>query len=101
MYLDSEGVIKRIKRTVNYKKGYKIVITDKFYEVMDGKAVLHFGQLRHKPTVQEVWNKTLGLKTEEELEKQRASQDRQMGNIKNRFRNNRGSSADNLLLMEE
>lgn len=50
-----------MKREVNYREGYKIVITGKFYEVFDGKAVLYFDELRHRPTVQEVWNKTIGL----------------------------------------
>lgn len=50
-----------MKRTVHYKEGYKIVITNKFYEVLDGKMLLYFGKLRHKPTVQEVWNKSIGL----------------------------------------
>ena len=50
-----------MKRTVHYKEGYKIVITNKFYEVSDGKMLLYFGELRHKPTIQEVWNKSIGL----------------------------------------
>ena len=50
-----------MKRTVHYKEGYKIVITNKFYEVSDGKTLMYFGELRHKPTIQEVWNKSIGL----------------------------------------
>lgn len=30
----------------------------------DGKMITHFGELRHKPTLQEVWNKTVGLEQE-------------------------------------
>ena len=55
-----------MKRTVHYKQGYKIVITGRFYEVSDGKALTHFGELRHHPTLQEVWNKTIGLEQQEE-----------------------------------
>ena len=55
-----------MKRTVHYKQNYKIVIKDKFYEVCDGNRVLHFGQLRHRPTQQEVWNKTIGLEQQDE-----------------------------------
>lgn len=55
-----------MKKTVHYKQGYKIVITNKFYEVSDGKVLTYFGELRHKPTLQEVWNKTIGLKQQEE-----------------------------------
>ena len=50
----------RMKRAVHYREGYKIAITDKFYELSDGKTVLYFGELRHRPTIQEVWNKTIG-----------------------------------------
>ena len=50
-----------MKRIVGYKEGYKIVITKKFYEVSDGKTLMYFGELRHKPTIQEVWNKSIGL----------------------------------------
>ena len=50
-----------MKREVHYREGYKIVITGKFYELSDGKTVLYFDELRHKPTSQEVWNKTIGL----------------------------------------
>ena len=57
----------RMKRTVHYREGYKIVITDKFYELSDGKTVLYFGELRHRPTVQEVWNKTIGLYRSQEV----------------------------------
>lgn len=55
-----------MKRIVHYKQGYKIVITGRFYEVSDGKALTHFGELRHNPTLQEVWNKTIGLEQQEE-----------------------------------
>ena len=51
----------RMKRAVYYKQVYKIVITGRFYEVSDGKALTNFGELRHNPTLQEVWNKTIGL----------------------------------------
>ena len=50
-----------MRRIVHYRESYKIVITDKFYEISDGKTVLYYDQLRYRPTVQEVWNKTIGL----------------------------------------
>lgn len=50
-----------MKRSVYYKQGYKIVITDNFYEVSDGKTATHYGQMSHEPTLQEVWNETVGL----------------------------------------
>lgn len=49
------------------REGYKIVITDKFYELSDGKIVLYFGELRHRLIVQEVWNKTIGLYRSQEV----------------------------------
>ena len=59
-------------RTVHYKYGYKIVIQNKFYELSMGKKVLFYGELKHRPTVQEVWNKTIGLNLDRE-EKQHGS----------------------------
>lgn len=53
-----------MKRTVHYRQGYKIVINNKFYEVSNGNRVTHFGALWHKPTLQEVWNKTIGAEQE-------------------------------------
>lgn len=56
-----------MRRIIHYRQGYKIVISNKFYEVSDGKTITHFGELSHKPTLQEVWNKTVGLEQEERL----------------------------------
>lgn len=56
-----------MRRIIHYRQGYKIVINNKFYEVSDGKTITHFGELRHKPTLQEVWNKTVGLEQEGRL----------------------------------
>ncbi len=56
-----------MRRIIHYRQGYKIVINNKFYEVSNGNRVIHFGALRHRPTLQEVWNKTVGLKLEERL----------------------------------
>ena len=55
-----------VKREVAYKQCYKIVIHGKFYEVSDTKRILHYGNLSHIPTVQEVWNKTIGIQLAEE-----------------------------------
>ena len=54
-----------MKRKVHYKQGYKVVINDKFYEVAEGKRLLDFGKLKHRPTLQEVWNKTIALQEKE------------------------------------
>jgi len=51
----------QMKRAVYYRQGYKIVISGNFYEVSDGKTATHFGELNHTPTLQEVWNETVGL----------------------------------------
>jgi len=56
-----------MRRIVHYRESYKIVITDKFYEVFDGKTVLYYDQIKHRPTVQEVWNKTIGLYRSREI----------------------------------
>ena len=58
-------------RTVNYKQGYMIVISGKFYEVAEGRKIVYFGKLKHKPTVQEIWNKTVRLEQEEQIERRR------------------------------
>ena len=55
-----------MNRQVAYKQGYKIVICGKFYEVSDTRRILHYGNLSHAPTIQEVWNKTIGIQTMEE-----------------------------------
>ena len=55
-----------MNRQVSYKQGYKIVICGKFYEVSDTWRIIHYGNLSHTPTIQEVWNKTIGLQTIEE-----------------------------------
>lgn len=58
-------------RIVHYKQSYKIIINNKFYELIDGKTVLYFGELKHRPTVQEVWNKTIGLNQQEVINENR------------------------------
>jgi len=60
----------KVKRTVHYKQGYKVIICGKFYEVAEGRRLLHFGELKHKPTLQEVWNKTIGLQEMENEKRQ-------------------------------
>lgn len=61
-----DGRHRQMKRQVAYKQGYKIVICGKFYEVSDTKRILYYGNLSHIPTVQEVWNKTIGIQLAEE-----------------------------------
>lgn len=76
-----------MRRTVHYKQGYKIVIKDKFYELSDGKRLLYFGQLRHRPTLQEIWNKTIALdQQEEQIERQRNRTDYMENYTKNCYR---------------
>ena len=48
-----------------------IVISGKFYEVAEGRKIVYFGKLKHKPTVQEIWNKTVRLDQEEQIERRR------------------------------
>ena len=43
---------------------------------MDVKRVLHYGNLSHVPTVQEVWNKTVGLEQEQFQNRQRIDKSR-------------------------
>ena len=74
-------------RTVHYKQGYKIVIKDKFYELSDGRKLLYFGQLRHRPTPQEIWNKTIALDQQEaQIERQRNRTDYMENYTKNCYR---------------
>lgn len=75
-------------RTVHYKQGYKIVIKDRFYELSDGRKLLYFGQLRHRPTPQEIWNKTIGWEhqQEERIERQRNRTDYMENYTKNCYR---------------
>ena len=54
-----------MRRVTHYRQGYKIVINNKVYEVSDGNTITHVVELCHKPTLQEVWNKTVGLEQEE------------------------------------
>jgi len=60
-----------MKRKVYYKQEYKIVISDKFYEVIDGKTVLYYGEMKHEPTLQEVWNRTVGINQQTDFTQQR------------------------------
>lgn len=68
--------VRKVKREVAYKQGYKIVIHGKFYEVSDMKRILHYGYLSHIPTVQEVWNKTIGMEQEQIRNRQRINKGR-------------------------
>lgn len=60
-----------MKKITGFKKGYYIRIIDGFYELIDGKTVLYFGELKHRPTVQEAWNKTIGLYQQEVVNENR------------------------------
>ena len=71
-----------VKREVAYKQGYKIVMHGKFYEVSDVKRIWHYGNLSHTPTIQEVWNKTIGL---EQQGQRRSGQRIDRGKLLNRI----------------
>ena len=49
-------------KKIGYKHGYKIIISDGFYEVIDGRTVIHFGRCDNSATVQEIANKTISVK---------------------------------------
>ena len=57
-----------MSREVHYKQGYRIIIYNGFYEVVDGKKVLFYGQMS-RPTLQLVWSITVRVKQEEEFER--------------------------------
>ena len=48
-----------MKKLVGHRYGYRIVIKDGFYEVLDGKTVKYYGNCRKNSTIQEVINKTI------------------------------------------
>lgn len=54
-------------REVHYKQGYRIIICNGFYEVVNGKCVEFYGQM-NRPTLQSVWDKTVRLQQAEEYE---------------------------------
>ena len=51
-----------MRKKIGYKHGYKITISDGFYEVIDGRVVTHFGQCNKTATVQEIANNTISVK---------------------------------------
>lgn len=53
-----------MKKLTGYRNGYRIVIIDGFYEVIDGRKVLYFGKCRKNSTIQEVVNKTIDMNQE-------------------------------------
>lgn len=57
-----------MKSRITYKQGYKILICDQFYEVSYGNRALYYGKFKHRPSVEEVWNKTIGLGRESDEE---------------------------------
>ena len=62
------------------------MISGKFYEVSDGKRILYFGELRHKPTPQEIWNKTIGTQEEIIETRQRTRTNNKIYNTANHYR---------------
>lgn len=51
-----------MRKKIGYKQGYRITISDGFYEVIDGRTVIHFGRCDNSATVQEIANKTISVK---------------------------------------
>lgn len=51
-----------MRKKIGYKHGYRITISDRFYEVIDGRTVIHFGRCDNSATVQEIANKTISVK---------------------------------------
>lgn len=50
-----------MRKKIGYKHGYRITISDGFYEVIDGRTVIHFGRCDNYATVQEIANKTISV----------------------------------------
>lgn len=55
-----------MKKIIGHKQGYRIVISDGFYEVIDGRRVVHFGQCNKSATIQEIANQTISVKEKSE-----------------------------------
>ena len=49
-------------KIIGYMQGYRIVISDGFYEVIDGRVVTHFGKCNKSVTIQEIINQTISVK---------------------------------------
>lgn len=49
-------------KKIGYKQGYRITISNGFYEVIDGRTVIHFGRCDNSATGQEIANKTISVK---------------------------------------
>ena len=54
-----------MSKRIGYRLGYRIQIVNGFYEVVDGKRCLFFGQCRKNSTIQEIANKTILNQMEE------------------------------------
>ena len=54
-----------MSKRIGYRLGYRIQIINGFYEVVDGKQVVHFGNCRKNSTIQEIANKTILSQMEE------------------------------------
>lgn len=48
-----------MRKKIGYKHGYKIIISDRFYEVIDGRTAVYYGQCNKTATVQEIANDTI------------------------------------------
>ena len=54
-----------MSKRIGYRLGYRIQIINGFYEVVDGKRCLFYGQCRKNSTIQEIANKTILSQMEE------------------------------------
>lgn len=57
-----------MSREVHYKQGYRIIISNGFYEVVNGRCVEFYGQMS-RPTLQSVWDRTVRVQQAEEYER--------------------------------
>lgn len=53
-------------KIIGYMQGYRIVISDGFYEIVDGRRVVHFGECNKSATIQEIANNTISVKGKSE-----------------------------------
>lgn len=51
-----------MRKIIGYKQGYRIIISDGFYEVIDGRRVVYFGECNKSSTIQEIINQTISVK---------------------------------------
>lgn len=48
-----------MRRRIGHKMGYRIQITNGFYEVISGRRVVYYGHCKQNTTIQEIANRTI------------------------------------------